>query len=64
MKFYPYKKKEWGGGGGLAMLKGEHTKTKSFGVVLTQDLDFLAILKRGGGTKSIHPLKVGWGTHT
>ena len=45
MKFYPYKKKKSvshaGGGGG----------TESFGVVLTRELEVLAILK------GAHPLK-------
>ena len=42
MKFYPY----------------ENGDTKRFEVVLTQELEVLAILM-GGGTKSFHPLKVG-----
>ena len=52
MKFYPYKKR-----GGtekvLAMLKGG---TSSLGLVLTWELEVLAILK---GAKSFHPLKGG-----
>ena len=52
MQFYPYKK-------GvseklLAMLKGG---TRSFDVVLTQELEVLAILM--GGTKGFHLLKRG-----
>ena len=49
-KFYPYKV--------LAMLKWD---TNSFEVVLTQELEVLAILKvcvwGGGGAKRFHPLK-------
>ena len=38
VKFYPYEKRGWGGGGaekGLAMLKGGGGDMKSFGVVFT-----------------------------
>ena len=46
MKFYPYKKKEGGGEEGpkkvFTMLKGGN---RSFGVVLTHELEVLAILK-------------------
>ena len=50
MKFYPYKIKV------LAMLKGG---TTSFKVVLTQELEVLAIVVGWG--KSFHPLKGGGG---
>ena len=50
MKFYPYKK--GGGGEKVGMLKGG---TQSFEVVLTRELEVLAIVM--GGTTSIHPLK-------
>ena len=39
------------------MLKGGGGGTQSFEVVLTQELEDSAILKRGGGAKSVHPLK-------
>ena len=54
-KFYPYKKGE-GAEKISAMLKGG---TTSFEVVLTRELEVLAILK--GGAKSFHPLKGGGG---
>ena len=57
MKFYPYKK--WGGGGRaervLAMLKGGDTK--SFAVVLTWELEILAILI--GGLKKFYSVLSG-----
>ena len=62
VKFYPYEKGR-GGGGVLAMLKGG---TKSFGVVFTQKLEVLAILKlkkfplfKRGGAKSFTVLRGG-----
>ena len=45
VKFYPYEK---GGGGGAT----------SFEVVLTQELEVLAILMGGGGRKQFYPLPV------
>ena len=41
----------------LAMLKGGGGGTTSFEIVLTQELEVLAILL--GGAKSFHPLKGG-----
>ena len=55
MKFYPYRKE-----GGGEMLKGRGTK--SFEVVLTRELEVLAIVivgGGGGGAKSFHPQKGG-----
>ena len=43
------------------MLKGV---TTSFEVVLTRDLEVLAILMRGGGATSFHPLKGGGGANS
>ena len=58
MKFYPYER--GGAENVLAMLKAEETGgTKSFKVVLTQELEVLAIVMGGGGAKSFHPLKGG-----
>ena len=56
----PLQKKEGGGGKEtvLALLKGGGDGTTSFEVVLTHELDALAILK--AGTKSFHPIKRGW----
>ena len=48
MKFYPNEK-------GGAMLKGG--STQCFEVVLTPELEVLAILMGGGGAKSFHLLK-------
>ena len=45
------------------MLKGEHTKTKSFGVVLTQDLDFFSDTEGGRGHQKYPPFK-SWVGHT
>ena len=52
VKFYPYRKE----GGGGEMLKG--WGTKSFEVVLTQELEVLAIVM-GGGRKKFPPSKGG-----
>ena len=62
MKFPPYQKCVWGGGGEgkvLAMVKGGG-EGKGFRVVFPQKLDVLAILKGGGGgCKNFPPLKMG-----
>ena len=55
VKFYPYEK---GVGKSSAMLQGGGG-TKCFGVVLTQELEVLAILKGGERAKSFCPLKGG-----
>ena len=57
VKFHPYEK--WGVQKVLAMLKGG---TKSFKVVLTRELEVLAILM--GAAKGFHLLKVGGGGTT
>ena len=60
VKFYPYKR---GGGGSLkkvlAMLNGGDTKR--FEVVLTWELEVLAIVMGGGGATSFHPLRLDYG---
>ena len=58
MKFYPYKKR--GGGESFSHAEGGGV-TKSFGVVLMQELNVFAIVMEGGGAKSIHFLKRGGG---
>ena len=55
--------KREGGGGVLAMLKGGGGVTISFGGVLAQELDALAILK-GGGHNKFPPFKRGVGSFT
>ena len=59
MKFYPYKK---GGGGGTSFSRAEGGRggTQSFGVVLTWELEVLAIVM-GVGSKRFRPLKGGGG---
>ena len=54
MKFYPYIN-GGGGGKGFSHAEGGGGGTKCFGVVLTQELEVLAILN--GGVKCSHPLK-------
>ena len=52
MKFYPYL---MGGGGGQC----RRGYTQSFGMILTGELEFLAILNGGGGRKTFPPFKRG-----
>ena len=60
MKFYPYKRGEGGSPKKvLAMLNGGDTK--SFEVVLTWELEVLAIVMGGGGATSFHPLRLDYG---
>ena len=54
--FTPMKRWWWGGGGGV-FSHAEGEVTNSFGLVLTWELDVLAILK--GDAKSYYPLKGG-----
>ena len=58
VKFYPYKKRGGGAERGLAMLKAG--ATKSFEVVLTQELKVVAIVI-GMGCKMFPPFKKGEG---
>ena len=51
--------KREGGGSDLAMLRGGGEGTTCFEVVLTQELEVLAILK--GGAKIVRPIKGGGG---
>ena len=55
LSFTPKEKKK-GGGGSFSHAEGGWGVTKSFGVVLTQEIEVLAILKVGG--KKFSPYKV------
>ena len=58
VKFYPYKK----GGGGIVFSHSEGRSTTSFEVVLTRELEVLAIVMGvGGGHKTFPPFKRGGG---
>ena len=57
MKFYPTKR----GRKMFSRAEGGGGSTKSFEVVLTWELEVLAIVMGGGGAKGYHPLKGGGG---
>ena len=60
MKFYPYKRGGSGKSFSRAEVGGGGGGTKSFEVVLTWELEVLAIVM-GGGCKSFHSLRLDYG---